>query len=47
MGSIAPGKVANFAVLEDDPMTVDPRKLKDIAIWGTVFEGKLHPVKQD
>ena len=33
MGSIAPGKVANFAVLEDDPMTVDPMKLKDIAIW--------------
>ena len=45
MGSIAPGKVANFAVLEDDPMTVDPMKLKDIAIWGTVFEGKVCPVK--
>jgi hypothetical protein len=25
-------------------MTVDPRKLKDIAIWGTVFEGKVYPV---
>ncbi|MGD0043686.1 MAG: amidohydrolase family protein, partial [Isosphaeraceae bacterium] len=47
MGSIAPGKVANFAVLEDDPMTVDPMKLKDIAIWGTVFEGKVCPVKSN
>ncbi|MGO8902527.1 MAG: amidohydrolase [Isosphaeraceae bacterium] len=44
IGSIAPGKVANFAVLEDDPMTVNPRKLKDIVIWGTVFEGKVSPV---
>jgi hypothetical protein len=26
-------------------MTVDPMKLKDIAIWGTVFEGKVCPVK--
>ena len=45
MGSIAPGKVANFTVLEEDPLAVDPMKLKDIAIWGTVFEGKVYPVK--
>ncbi len=45
IGSIAPGKVANFAVLEDDPMTVNPMKLKDIAIWGTVFEGKVCPIR--
>ncbi|MBV8487707.1 MAG: amidohydrolase family protein, partial [Planctomycetaceae bacterium] len=45
MGSIAPGKVANFTVLEEDPLAVDPMKLKDIAIWGTVFEGKVFPVR--
>jgi predicted amidohydrolase YtcJ len=45
MGSIAPGKVANFTVLEDDPMTVSPMKLKDIVVWGTVYEGKVCPVK--
>ncbi len=45
IGSIAPGKLANFTVLEDNPMTVEPMKLKDIAIWGTVFEGKVCPVK--
>ena len=45
MGSIAPGKVANFVVLEEDPLAVDPMKLKDIAIWGTVFEGNVFPVR--
>ena len=46
MGSIAPGKVANFTVLEDDPLTVDPMKLKDIRIWGTVFEGRVFPIEK-
>ena len=46
MGSIAPGKVANFTVLEEDPLAVDPMKLKDIAIWGTVFEGTVYPVRK-
>jgi hypothetical protein len=27
-------------VLEEDPLTADPRRLKDIAIWGTVLGGK-------
>jgi predicted amidohydrolase YtcJ len=44
MGSIAPGKVANFTVLEEDPFEADPRKLKDVPIWGTVFEGRLFPI---
>jgi predicted amidohydrolase YtcJ len=44
MGSIAPGKVANLAVLEDDPLSVDPSRLKDVGIWGTMFEGRVVPV---
>ena len=44
LGSIAPGKIANFTVLEADPYRVPPRKLKDIPIWGTVFEGRAFPV---
>lgn len=44
IGSIKPGKIANFTVLEQDPYKVDPKKLKDIPVWGTVFEGKLFPV---
>ena len=44
LGSIAPGKIANFTVLEQDPLAVEPMKLNDIPIWGTVFEGRVFPV---
>ena len=43
LGSITPGKIANFTVLEQDPYSIAPEKLKDIPIWGTVFEGRLFP----
>jgi len=35
-GSIAPGKLADFVVLSDDPHTVDPGKIKDIEVVRTV-----------
>ena len=44
LGSIKAGKIANLTVLEQDPYQVDPKKLKDIPVWGTVFEGKVYPV---
>ena len=44
IGSIAPGKIANFTVLEEDPYAVDPAKLADVPVWGTVFEGAVYPV---
>ncbi|MGO9121801.1 MAG: amidohydrolase [Desulfomonilaceae bacterium] len=44
LGSVAPGKIANFTVLDQDPMAVEPMKLKDIPVWGTVFEGGIFPV---
>ncbi|WP_296706105.1 amidohydrolase [Rhodoblastus sp.] len=44
IGSIAPGKIANFTVLGEDPYAVDPMKLRDIPVWGTVFEGGIYPV---
>lgn len=44
MGSIAPGKIANLTVLEEDPYAISPERLKDIPIWGTVFEGRVFPV---
>jgi len=47
IGSIAPGKLADFAVLEQDPYEVPPAQLKDIPIWGTVFEGKLFPIGEN
>jgi hypothetical protein len=45
-GSIVPGKLANFTILAENPLTVDPVRIKDIAVWGTVSEGRVLPVKR-
>ncbi|RYC30082.1 amidohydrolase [Lichenibacterium minor] len=42
VGSIEPGKRADFCVLEEDPLAVDPMALKDVRVWGTVFGGAVH-----
>lgn len=39
-GSIECGKAADFSVLGDDPLTVDPMTIKDIEVWGTVVAGE-------
>ena len=31
-------------MLEQDPLAVESMKLKDIPIWGTVFEGRIFQV---
>ena len=43
IGTIAAGKRANFTVIADNPLTVDPLKIKDVAVWGTVMEGRVLP----
>jgi len=45
IGSIRAGKRADFAILDADPYEVGAGGLKDITIWGTVFEGDVHPVQ--
>jgi predicted amidohydrolase YtcJ len=45
IGSIVPGKLANFTILADNPVTCDPTKIKDIAVVSTVHEGRVFPVK--
>jgi predicted amidohydrolase YtcJ len=45
LGSVEPGKIADFVVLEQDPYEVDPGQLEGIGVWGTVFEGTVHPVE--
>lgn len=39
IGSIEVGKRADFAVLAEDPLEVDPLHLRDIEVWGTVLGG--------
>jgi predicted amidohydrolase YtcJ len=39
-GSIEPGKYADFAILAEDPRTVEPEELLDLTVLGTVVEGK-------
>ena len=38
---LEPGKLADFAILEDDPYKVNPNRIKDIRVWGTALSGKL------
>ncbi len=40
IGSIAPGKTANFTILANNPFTIDPMKIKDIKVHATVYRGK-------
>lgn len=42
IGSIECGKRADFCVLEDDPLQVEPMMLKDVRIWGTGLSGLWH-----
>ena len=46
IGSLRAGKKADFTVLESDPYQVGPQGLREIAIWGTVFEGELFPLER-
>ena len=43
IGSIECGKRADFAILEDDPLAVDPAKLHEVPVWGTVVGGRVFP----
>ena len=40
LGSIEAGKLADFAVLDRDPYEAGVSGLRDMKVWGTVFEGK-------
>lgn len=44
IGSIEVGKLADFAVLEDDPYEIGGADLKDVRVWGTVQGGRIFPV---
>ena len=39
-GSLKPGKLADFVILEQNPLEIDPMKMKKIRVLETVKEGK-------
>jgi len=45
IGSIRAGKKADFTILQQDPYEVGAENLREIPIWGTVFEGRPFPIK--
>ena len=46
IGTIRAGKKADFTVLEDDPYAVPVADLRDVPIWGTVFEGRPFKIER-
>jgi predicted amidohydrolase YtcJ len=40
IGSLEPGKLADLVVLEEDPRSVEPRKISDIRVSQTWLDGR-------
>jgi len=40
-GSLKEGKLADLVILDQNPLTIDPRKLRDIKVLETIKEGKI------
>ena len=40
-GSVTAGKLADMVLLSDDPLTIDPVKIRDIKVLKTWVGGKL------
>ncbi len=47
IGSIKRGKRANFTILEENPLKVNPMHIKDIKVAGVVYNGKIDMNKKE
>jgi predicted amidohydrolase YtcJ len=47
LGSIEVGKVANFTVVDENPLDAAPMRLDQIEVVGTVFRGEWFPVPDE
>lgn len=43
IGTISPGKRANFTILDANPLSVDAMEIRNVGVWGTVMEGRILP----
>jgi predicted amidohydrolase YtcJ len=46
-GTLEPGKLADFVVLDRDPLEVDPMELKDLRVVETIKEGETIHLARD
>jgi predicted amidohydrolase YtcJ len=40
-GTIEPGRLADFTVLDADPFTVEPHEIRDVPVRATIVGGRL------
>lgn len=46
IGSITPGKRADFTIVDANPLELPAASWADIRIWGVVLDGQLRPLKE-
>ena len=47
LGSIAPGKLADFTILDANPLETPGEAWGDIGVWGVVLDGEKRPVAKE